>query len=105
MTDLLAATAVFTLLVALALGVLAALTLVPFVLTLRAVEDRGLSSLLWGALALGGSLFGVAVVLAATRTDGTARLVLAVFGVAVAFAAPAAVRTLSTDREPAGRHI
>ena len=79
MTDLLLATVAVVLLVALALAVLAALTLVPFLVTLQLAERRRFSLFRWGAVSLAGSVFGLVVALLVLRggsSPGVAAAVL-----------------------------
>lgn len=82
MLDLLAATAVFTALVALGLAALAAVTLVPFVLTLQRAQARRLSSARWGAVSLVGSLVALALFLLLVR-EGSPVVALAALPLAL----------------------
>ena len=69
MAELLLSTAVVAAAVAVGLALLAAVTLVPFVLALRMAEARRLSANRWGAVALAGSALGLLLVLALLRTE------------------------------------
>ena len=69
MLDLLLAAVLFPLIVALALGLLALVTLVPFVVTLRMADRRGFSTARWGAVSLAGSLLALAVAFVFYRSD------------------------------------
>lgn len=69
MLDLLLAAVAFPLIVALGLGLLAAVTLVPFVVALRMAEQRAFSAGRWGTVALAGSLVGLAGALAFLLSD------------------------------------
>ena len=86
MLDLLASAVAFTAVVTLGLGVLAVLTLVPFVLALQRADRHGLSSLRCGAAALACSLLGVGLSLLVLRSSAPA--LLALVGVPVALAGP-----------------
>ena len=101
--SLVAATAVSTLIVVLALAVLAALTLVPFVLALRLAERRGYAQARWGALALAGSVLGAAVLLLALRIGGGDLLAGAAVGVLLAYAVPLLLRLVALDPLVSGR--
>ena len=102
MLDLLVSAAVFTAAVALGLGGLALLTLLPFLLALRRAEREGLSSLRCGAAALTCSLLGLALVVQVLRSSAPA--VLALVGVPVALAGPLVVGTGRRVAGRAGRH-
>lgn len=69
MIDLLLAAVGFPLIVAVALALVSALTLVPFVLALRMADERAFSSTRWGAVALAGSLLGLLLALVVLRSD------------------------------------
>jgi len=104
MLDLLVATAVVTALVALGLALLAAVTLVPFVLTLRRAEAHRLSSARWGTVSLAGSLVALALGLLLVRQGSGA---VAVAALPLAFLGPLLLWAL--DGHPAvggraGRH-
>jgi hypothetical protein len=67
--DLLLAAIAFPLIVAVALALLAAVTLVPYVLALHMADSRAFSTARWGLIALGGSLIGLLLVLLFYRSD------------------------------------
>jgi membrane associated rhomboid family serine protease len=67
--DLLLAAIGFPLIVAVALALLSAVTLVPFVLALQMAETRAFSTARWGAIALVGSLVGLLLMLLFYRSD------------------------------------
>ena len=69
MTDLVLAAIAFPLIVAVGLALLAALTLVPFVLALQMAEARSFSTTRWGAIALAGSVVGLLLALVLYRAD------------------------------------
>ena len=69
MIDLLFAAIGFPLLVALGLVLLAAVTLVPFVVALRMADDRDFSTTRWGVVALAGSLLGLLLALVVHRSE------------------------------------
>lgn len=69
MIDLLLAAVTFPLILAAGLAVLAALTLVPFVVALQMADSRSFSSTRWGAVALAGSLLGLLLALVFYRSD------------------------------------
>ena len=69
MSDLLLATLTLVVLVAVALAVLAALTVIPFFMTLQLAEARHFSLFRWGAISLAGSVFGLLVALVVLRGD------------------------------------
>ena len=69
MIDLLLAAVAFPVILGLALALLAAVTLVPFVLALQMADNRAFSTARWGTLALLGSLLGLALALVFYRSD------------------------------------
>ena len=69
MLDLLLAAVVFPLLVALGLALLAAVTLVPFVVALQMADSRRFSTTRWGAVALAASGVGLLLALVFYRSD------------------------------------
>ena len=69
MLDLLLAAVVFPLLVALGLALLAAVTLVPFVVALQMADTRRFSTTRWGAVALVASVVGLLLALVFYRSD------------------------------------
>ena len=101
MFDLLAATAVFTGAFALGLALLAAVTLVPFVLTLQLAETRRFSSARWGSVSLAGSLLAGALVLLVLRSDRPA--LLAVVALPMAFLGPLLLSALQGSESVGGR--
>ncbi len=103
MLDVLAATAVVALLVALGLGVLYGLTVVPFVLAVDLAERRGRSTGRWAGWALVAVLAALALAVLALRSGAGA--VVVVLALVVAFA-PVLVLLARGDRlgGPAGRH-
>lgn len=106
--SVLVATLAFTAIVALGLVGLAALTLAPFLLTLRVADRRGFGSGRCGALSLLAAVLGLLVVALGVRAlGGPSTLAAVVAGAVVAYAAPLAVAVLPawpplTGR--AGRH-
>lgn len=77
MLDLLLAAVVLPLIVALALAVLAALTLAPFVVALEMADARRFSPTRWGAVALGASVCALLVTLLGVRSGLPSVLALA----------------------------
>ena len=69
MLDLLLAAVAFPLIVALALALLAVVTLVPFVLALQMADHRAFSTTRWGLVAIAGSAVGLLLALAFYRSD------------------------------------
>jgi len=100
MLDLLAATAVVTALVALGLAVLAVVTLVPFVLTLRRAEAHRFASAQWGAVSLLGSLAALALGLLLLREGSP---VVAVGALPLAFLGPLLLWALDGHEAVGGR--
>lgn len=89
------------LLVALALAVLLALTVVPFVLACDMAERRRFSVARWGAVALAGSALGLSVALLAwRRTDLPTLLVL--LPLALTWTGPALLWLLEGTEERLG---
>lgn len=72
MLDLLLAVGTTALLVAVGLALLAAVTLVPFVVALQLAEARRFSTARWGALTLLGTGVALLLVLLLVRTDRVA---------------------------------
>ena len=101
MTELLASTAAFTVVVALGLLVLSVLTLVPFVLAQRMAETRGFPTTRWGALTLAASVVGLGVVVLGLRGDRTP--LIALTGVPVAYAGPLVLSLLEAGQRVGGR--
>ena len=105
MTDLLLATLTLVGLVAGALAVLAALTVVPFVVTLQLAEARQFSLFRWGVISLAGSVFGLLAALLVLRGDGSPAL--AAVGLLPIVAGPVLLLLLPPRDAlggPAGRH-
>lgn len=69
MIDLLLAAVTLPLLLAVGLALLAAVTLVPFVLALQMADTRSFSCARWGAVALAGSALGLLLALVFSRSD------------------------------------
>ena len=69
MIDLLLAAVAFPVILGLGLALLAGVTLVPFVLALQMADSRRFSTARWGALALVGSLLGLALAFVFYRSD------------------------------------
>ena len=101
MLDLLAVTAAFTALVAAGLALLAAVTLVPFVVTLQLADARRFSPTRWGAASLAGSVLGLALALLIVRSDRPTALVAV--GLLPALAGPALLKLLPTGAPLGGR--
>jgi hypothetical protein len=101
--ELLAATVVVALLVALGLGVLYGLTVVPFLLVVDLAERRGLSTGRWAGWGLVAVVAALALAVLAWRLGAGAVGVLLVLTVAFV---PALVLRACGDRVggPAGRH-
>ena len=107
MGDLLLAALVFPLLVALGLALLAALTLVPFVVALQMADARRFSTARWGAVAITCSLVGLALAALVVRSD-TLPTAGALVPLALTWGGPAALWLLTGEEElvggRAGRH-
>jgi hypothetical protein len=99
--DVLVAAVAVTAVVAAGLALLAAVTLVPFVLALRMADRRGFPSARWGSLALAGAVLGLGVVLLALRSDASP--LLAAVGLPMSFAAPLALSLLEPGQPLGGR--
>ena len=103
MLDLLLALVTTALLVALALAVLSAMTLAPFVIGLRMAEARRFSTARWGALTLAGVGIALLLALVLLRDDRVAPPV-ALLPLLLAWGGPAALRLLAEqDTGPGGR--
>ena len=96
MLDLLLAAIGFPLIVALGLALLAAVTLVPFVLALRMADSRSFPSLRWGAFALAGSLLGLLLALVVLRSERIADAA-AVLPLVLTWAGPGALWLLTGE--------
>ena len=107
MGDLLLAALLFPLLVAVAVALLAAFTLLPFVVALQMADARRFSTARWGAFAIVASLIGLGLALLVARSD-TLPSVGVVIPLAVTWAGPAALWLLTGEEElvggRAGRH-
>jgi predicted membrane protein len=99
--DLLLAAIGFPLLVAVALALLAALTLVPFVVALRMADERAFSTTRWGAVALAGSLLGLLLALAFYRSDRIPSLAT-LLPLVLTWTGPAALWLLNGQEAAAG---
>ena len=107
MLDLLLAVGTAALLVALALGLLSAVTLAPFVVGLQMAEARRFSTARWGALTLAGVGVALLLALVLVRGDRVATPV-ALLPLLLAWGGPAALWLL-TEQDTglggrAGRH-
>ncbi|MEX2289404.1 MAG: hypothetical protein WD794_03645 [Mycobacteriales bacterium] len=107
MLDLLLALVTFPLIVAVGLALLAAVTLVPFVLALQMADARAFSSARWGAVALGGSLLGLALALVFSRVERVPTLA-ALLPLVLTWSGPGALWLLTGEETAiggrAGRH-
>ena len=99
MLDALLAALVVAVLVALAVGALYAVTVVPFLLVVGRAERRGLSTSRWAGVVLAAVLLGLALALLAWRAD--APRLLQALPLLLGFAPALA---LGLDRTRAGRH-
>jgi predicted membrane protein len=100
-TDLVLAAIVFPLIVALGLALLAAVTLVPFVLALQMAEARSFSPTRWGAVALAGSVVGLLLALVLYRSDRIAS-VAALLPLTLALTGPGLLWLLSGEEALVG---
>ena len=101
MIDLLLAAVTFPLVVALGLALLAAVTLVPFVLALHMAEARSFSTQRWGAVSLVGSVVGLVLALLFYRSDRIAPLA-ALLPLTFTFAGPALLWLLTGEETRVG---
>ena len=101
MLDLLLAAVTFPLIVAAALAVLAGFTLVPFVLALEMADRRRFSSTRWGAIAITGSLVGLALTLLFVRSDRVPS-VIALLPLLLTWAGPSALWLLTGEETAVG---
>ena len=101
MLDLLLAAVGFPLIVAVALALLAAVTLAPFVLALQMAEARGFPTGRWGTVALAASLLGLALALVFYRWDRVPTLG-ALLPLLLTWAGPGALALLSADDAEVG---
>jgi hypothetical protein len=101
--DLLLAAIGFPLIVALALALLAAVTLAPFVVALQMADARGFPTGRWGVVALAASLLGLGLALVFYRSDRIQPLA-ALLPLLLTWAGPGALSLLSAqDAEVGGR--
>lgn len=107
MLDLLLAVVTTALLVALALALLSAVTLAPFVVGLQLAQARQFSTARWGALTLAGIGVGLLLALLLVRGDRVVTPV-ALLPLLLTWGAPAALRLLAEQDTGlggrAGRH-
>ena len=101
MLDLLGATLAVTLIVALGLVLLAAITLLPFFVTLQRADALRFSTARWGAVSLVGSLLAVAFALLVLRSDRSA--LLAVLGLPLAGLGPLLLALFEGGERVGGR--
>lgn len=101
MTDLLLAAIGFPLIVALAVALLAGVTLAPWVVALRMADQRAFSVTRWGTLALLASLVGLVLLLLAWRSDRV-NGVAVLLPLAVTWTAPGALWLLSGEEAGVG---
>ena len=101
MIDLLLAALGFPLLVALALALLAAVTLVPFVVALRMADERAFSTTRWGAFALVASAIGLLLALHVLRSDRVTGLAT-LLPLVITWAGPGALWLLSGEEAGVG---
>jgi hypothetical protein len=99
--DLLLALIGFPLIVALALALLAAVTLAPFVVALQMADARGFPTGRWGVVALVSSLLGLALTLVFYRWDRVAPFA-ALLPLLLTWAGPGALALLSADDSEVG---
>ena len=103
MLDLLLALIGFPLIVAVALALLSAVTLVPFVVALQMADRRGFPTGRWGVVALAGSLVGLGLALVFYRSDRIPTLA-ALLPLMLTWTGPGALSLLSeNDAEIGGR--
>lgn len=107
MADLLLAVGASVVLVALAMALLSAVTLAPFVVALQLAERRRFSTARWGALTLAGSVVGLVLVLLLVRSDRLPTAV-ALLPLLLTWSGPAVLWLLAGDEVAvggrAGRH-
>ena len=101
MLDLLLAAVTFPLIIAAALAVLAGFTLVPFVLALEMADHRRFSTTRWGAVALIGSIVGLALTLLLVRSDRVPS-VITLLPLLLTWAGPGALWLLSGEETAVG---
>ena len=101
MLDLLLAAITFPLIIAVGLALLAAVTLVPFVLALQMAQRRAFSPTRWGAVALVGSLLGLAFMLFLYRSERVSGIAV-LLPITFTWAGPAALWLLSGEEAVVG---
>lgn len=101
MLDLLLAAVAFPLIVAVLLVLLAAVTLVPFVVALQMADNRRFSTTRWGAVALVGSAVGLLLALVFYRSDSVPSAA-ALLPLVVTWAGPGALWLLTGEEAAVG---
>ena len=101
MLDLLLAAIGFPLIIALALALLSAVTLAPFVVALQMADRRGFPTGRWGVVALVASLLGLALALVFYRSDRIPTLA-ALLPLMLTWGGPGALSLLSPDDAEVG---
>lgn len=96
MLDLLLAAVSLSLICALGLALLAAVTLAPFVVALQMADARAFSAARWGTVTLAGSLLGLAVALLVYRSGSLANIA-ALLPLLLTWAGPGALWLLSGE--------
>jgi hypothetical protein len=99
--DLVLAAVVFPLLLAVGLVALSLVTLAPFVVALQMADTRRFSTTRWGAVALVGSLVGLALAAYFLRSDRLPT-VAALLPLLLTWAGPGALWLLTGDEELVG---
>ena len=79
------------------------MTLVPFVLSLRMAERRGLAQARWGAAVLMTSVLGTLVLALALRRGGASAMAGAVVGALLSYAVPLLLRVADVGPLVGGR--
>lgn len=101
MLDLLLAAVAFPLIVAVALALLAAVTLVPFVVALQMADSRRFSTTRWGAVALLGSGVGLLLALVFYRSESVPSAA-ALLPLVITWAGPGALWLLTGEEAVLG---
>ena len=101
MLDLLLSAVAFPLILALALALLAAVTLAPFVVALQMADRRVFSTARWGAVAIGFSLLGLALFAVFYRSDRIPTLA-ALMPLALTWGGPGALWLLTGEEAEVG---
>jgi len=99
--DLLLALVAFPLILALALALLSAVTLVPFVLALQMAEARGFATARWAVVALAGSLLGLGLAVLIYTSDRVLP-VAALLPLIFTWSGPAALWLLTGEEKAIG---